>query len=90
LFDAGHEFVVISPGIGGRVLQSEDGALPLGAMYVRADYEHVNRFVIRGRRFNARRRRSLNVMGGPAPIEMPDRARVEQQPSRPSFSDGAP
>jgi glycine/D-amino acid oxidase-like deaminating enzyme len=55
LFDAGDEFVVISPGMGGRVLQSEDGALPLGAMYVRADYEHVTRFVNRGRRFRSHR-----------------------------------
>jgi hypothetical protein len=54
LFDAGSEIVVISPTIGGRILQSADGALPLGALYVRADYEHVNRFVVRGRRFRSR------------------------------------
>ena len=37
LFDAGEDFIIISRDVGGRVLQSADGAVPLGAFYVRAD-----------------------------------------------------
>jgi predicted NAD/FAD-dependent oxidoreductase len=47
LSDAGEHFTVVSPNIGGRIQQSADGAVPFGAFYVRADYEHVNRFVNR-------------------------------------------
>ena len=54
LFEAGVEFVVVTENVGGRVLQSTDGGVPLGAFYVRADYEHVNRFVTRGRRIRSR------------------------------------
>ena len=54
LADAGEDFTVLSPGIGGRVLRSTDGAVPFGAFYVRADYDHVGPFVTRGRKVRAR------------------------------------
>jgi glycine/D-amino acid oxidase-like deaminating enzyme len=54
LFDAGEDFIIISRDVGGRVLQSADEAVPFGAFYVRADYEHVNRFVNLGRRIRSR------------------------------------
>lgn len=50
LHQNGRPFVIISSNIGGRILQSVDGTVPLGALYVRADYDHVNQFATRGRR----------------------------------------
>lgn len=64
LFDRGEEFVVLSENIGGRVLQSADGAAPLGAFYVRGDYKHVNRFVDRGRRIHSSDTLRHDEMGG--------------------------
>lgn len=52
LHDAGRSFFLISPEVGGRIRRSGDGAVNLGAYYVRADYTHVNEFVVRGRRIN--------------------------------------
>ena len=43
---------MISENVGGRISRSQDDAINLGAYYVRADYEHVNRLVRRGRRIN--------------------------------------
>jgi len=54
LRDCGADFIVLSENIGGRIHQSADGATPLGAFYVRADYDHVNRFATRGRRIRSR------------------------------------
>ena len=54
LCDAGEDFTIISPNLGGRIVQSADGTLPFGAFYVRADYDLVNRFVSRGRRVRGR------------------------------------
>ncbi|MDH3682931.1 MAG: FAD-dependent oxidoreductase [Acidimicrobiia bacterium] len=54
LYESGERFVVISSNIGGRILQSADGAIPLGAFYVRADYDHVNQIVTRGSRLRSR------------------------------------
>ncbi|MDH3296538.1 MAG: FAD-dependent oxidoreductase [Acidimicrobiia bacterium] len=54
LHESNRQFVVISSNIGGRILQSADGSVPLGAFYVRADYDHVNQFVTRGRRLRSR------------------------------------
>lgn len=53
LCDAGEDFTIISPNVGGRILQSADRAVPFGAFYVRGDYQHVNRFVNRGRRIRS-------------------------------------
>ncbi|MEE8331882.1 MAG: NAD(P)-binding protein [Acidimicrobiia bacterium] len=52
LHDAGHPFLVISENVGGRVQRSRDGAINLGAYYVRADYTNVNRYVRLGRRID--------------------------------------
>lgn len=52
LHDAGHPFQLISENVGGRVQQSPDRILNLGAYYVRSDYTHVNRYVQLGRRLN--------------------------------------
>lgn len=53
LHDARCPFLVISEDVGGRIRRSQDGAVNLGAYYVRADYIHVNRYVRFGRRINA-------------------------------------
>ena len=50
LHDARHPFLMISQNVGGRIQRSRDGAINLGAYYVRADYTHVNRYVRLGRR----------------------------------------
>ncbi len=52
LHDAGRALVVISEDVGGRIQRSCDGAVNLGAYYVRADYAHVNRYVRLGRRID--------------------------------------
>jgi glycine/D-amino acid oxidase-like deaminating enzyme len=52
LHDAGHSFLLISENVGGRIRQSPDGALNLGAYYVRSDYTHVNRYLEVGRRLD--------------------------------------
>ena len=52
LHDAGRRFLVISENVGGRIQRSRDGAVNLGAYYVRADYTHVNRYVHLGRRID--------------------------------------
>lgn len=52
LHDAGRRFLVISENVGGRIQRSRDGAVNLGAYYVRADYTHVNRYVRLGRRID--------------------------------------
>jgi glycine/D-amino acid oxidase-like deaminating enzyme len=49
LCDAGAEFTLVSPEVGGRIRRSRDGALNLGAYYVMADYGHVGQYVQRGR-----------------------------------------
>ena len=54
LHDRGHSFRVITENLGGRVRSSKDGAVNLGAYYVTQDYEHVNKFVDRGRRIRRR------------------------------------
>jgi len=51
LFEAQRPFLVIAENVGGRIRRSDDGAVNLGAYYVRADYTHVNRYVELGRRF---------------------------------------
>ncbi len=53
LCDARRPFLMISEDVGGRIQRSQDGAVNLGAYYVRADYAHVNRYVRFGRRINA-------------------------------------
>ncbi len=52
LQEAGRRFLLISEDVGGRIRQSRDGAVNLGAYYVRADYTHVNRYVRLGRRID--------------------------------------
>ena len=41
LHDARHPFLMIAENMGGRIQRSRDGAVNLGAYYVRADYTHV-------------------------------------------------
>lgn len=50
LHDAGRPFLLITEDVGGRIRASTDGAVNLGAYYVRSDYSHVNRYVDRGKR----------------------------------------
>lgn len=50
LRDGRQPFLIIAEDVGGRIRRSADGAVNLGAYYVRSDYSHVNRFVDRGRR----------------------------------------
>ncbi|MCL1593697.1 MAG: FAD-dependent oxidoreductase, partial [Actinomycetia bacterium] len=50
LHDAGRSFLIVTEDIGGRVRASADGSSNLGAYYVTRDYEHVGKFVDRGRR----------------------------------------
>jgi glycine/D-amino acid oxidase-like deaminating enzyme len=57
LCDAGAEFAIVSPDIGGRIRRSRDGALNLGAYYVMDDYRHVRRYVRRGRKLGPLDRR---------------------------------
>ena len=45
LQDAGEDFLLISPDIGGRMLTSDDGMVNYGAFFVCADYAHVLPFV---------------------------------------------
>ena len=52
LHDAGHTFLVISEDVGGRIQRSGDGAVNLGAYYVRSDYGNVNRYMRLGRRLD--------------------------------------
>ena len=52
LHRAGRPFLMISENVGGRIRRSRDGAVNLGAYYVRADYTHVNRYVRLGRRID--------------------------------------
>jgi glycine/D-amino acid oxidase-like deaminating enzyme len=59
LHDRQRPFRLITEAVGGRIRSSTDGAVNLGAYYVRSDYRHVNRFVDRGRRINR-----LGVMRG--------------------------
>jgi glycine/D-amino acid oxidase-like deaminating enzyme len=54
LHDGGRSFLLITENIGGRIRRSTDGAVNLGAYYVRSDYHHVNRFVDRGRQIKRR------------------------------------
>jgi glycine/D-amino acid oxidase-like deaminating enzyme len=54
LHDNGRSFLLITENVGGRIRQSADGKVNLGAYYVRSDYDHVNRFVDRGRRIKRR------------------------------------
>ena len=54
LYDAERSFLLITEDVGGRIRTSTDGAVNVGAYYVRADYDHVNRFVDRGRRIKRR------------------------------------
>jgi len=55
LHDRRHPFLIITEDVGGRIRRSADGAVNLGAYYVRSDYRHVNRFVARGRRIKRHR-----------------------------------
>jgi hypothetical protein len=50
LREAEQPYLLISENLGGRITRSRDGAVNLGAYYVRADYDHVNALVDRGRR----------------------------------------
>ena len=54
LHDSQRPFLLITEDVGGRICTSADGAVNLGAYYVRSDYSHVNRFVDRGRRIKRR------------------------------------
>ena len=54
LHDGRRPFLLITENVGGRIRTSRDGAVNLGAYYVRSDYSHVNRFVDRGRRIERR------------------------------------
>lgn len=48
-----HPYLMITENVGGRIRRSGDGAVNLGAYYVRADYRHVAQLVERGRRINS-------------------------------------
>ncbi len=54
LHDSGRTFRLITEEIGGRVRSSAGGNVSLGAYYVRDDYDHVGRYVDRGRRMKRR------------------------------------
>ena len=54
LHDGRRPFLLVTEDVGGRIRMSRDGAVNLGAYYVRSDYSHVNRFVDRGRRIERR------------------------------------
>ncbi|MFV1963711.1 MAG: NAD(P)-binding protein, partial [Acidimicrobiia bacterium] len=54
LHDSQRSFLLITENVGGRIRTSADGTVNLGAYYVRNDYNHVNRFVDRGRRIKRR------------------------------------
>ncbi len=54
LQDGQRPFLLITEDVGGRIRASKDGAVNLGAYYVRDDYTHVNQFVDRGRRIKRR------------------------------------
>jgi hypothetical protein len=53
LAEAQQPFLLIGEDLGGRISRSRDDSINLGAYYVRADYDHVNQLVTRGRRINA-------------------------------------
>ncbi len=55
LHDSQRPFLLVTEDVGGRICTSTDGAVNLGAYYVRSDYSHVNQFVDRGRRIKRRR-----------------------------------
>lgn len=59
LHDNARPFLLITKDVGGRILESEDGGVNLGAYYVTSDYSHVNQYVDRGRRI----RRSAMLRG---------------------------
>ena len=63
LHDSRRPFLLITEDVGGRIRTSADGAVNVGAYYVRSDYSHVNRFVDRGRRIE--RRHLLRGFGCP-------------------------
>jgi glycine/D-amino acid oxidase-like deaminating enzyme len=54
LHDEGSSFLLITEDVGGRIRPSADGAVNLGAYYVRSDYNHVEAYVARGRRIKRR------------------------------------
>jgi glycine/D-amino acid oxidase-like deaminating enzyme len=54
LHEGRRPFLLITEDIGGRIRVSGDGAVNLGAYYVRSDYSHVNPFVEQGRRIKRR------------------------------------
>ncbi|HYN75201.1 MAG TPA: NAD(P)-binding protein [Candidatus Limnocylindria bacterium] len=54
LHDGQRPFLLITEDVGGRIRVSRDGAVNVGAYYVRSDYTHVNQFVDRGRRIKRR------------------------------------
>jgi len=54
LHDSQRSFLLVTEDVGGRIHTSADGAVNLGAYYVRGDYDHVNQFVDRGRRIKRR------------------------------------
>ncbi len=55
LHESQRSFLLITENVGGRIRTSADGAVNLGAYYVRDDYNHVNKFVDRGRRITRRK-----------------------------------
>ena len=54
LHEGQRPFLLITEDIGGRIRPSGDGAVNLGAYYVRSDYTQVNQFVEQGRRIKRR------------------------------------
>jgi len=54
---------VISENVAGRVQRSRDGAVNLGAYYVRDDYTNVNRYVQLGHRINILKARHHDATG---------------------------
>jgi glycine/D-amino acid oxidase-like deaminating enzyme len=54
LHEAGRTPLLITENVGGRIRTSADGAVNIGAYYVTQDYNHVNKFVDRGRRIKRR------------------------------------
>jgi hypothetical protein len=71
LHESQQSFLLITESVGGRIRTSADGTVNLGAYYVRSDYNHVNRFVDRGRRIKRRHILRGDVNGSFTRSDMP-------------------
>ena len=50
LLEADHDFKIISPAVGGRILESDSDTVEYGAYYAMSIYDNVSPYIRRGRR----------------------------------------